>query len=528
MAALVRIARLLSLALLLQLFAGVPVESKYVSNKKLNVLLLSVFPIGHLTNVLRVGEELAVRGHNVTMLVVPNKADQEKYSDMIEKTGVHFWDVSSEDLAQLNITQVGGGAKDSFRDSMLLNVKPYMTSLSVLLASHLNGSLAAGDWDILLGSDLVSPLLSCLLAPYDIPLVTVGSNFQLYSHASPHWPWPDLFHGAASDDMGFVGRAMSTVSGFIFSTAFHRVFGESFNAVSEYCPALGNRDLVGSISVRHPHIVAAVMGFEYPRTISPMTHYVGTLVPKSPPPVVGQLEEWLTSKPKGSVVYISTGSVMPLDKNIGQAFLEGVMSTNYSLLWALRKSNQWILDGLDMDPDRVLVSDWTPQFSVLGSEAIHSAILHAGFNGLSEALWNGVPVVVIPQILEQQYNAGRVHYNGLGILLDANSLSSSKITESLKALDTGEYRSNVARLQKVIRMAGGVERSADLVEFYEDVGYEHLVPAYAKYNWSWVQYYNADVYVLIVLTLVVVLLCLRTCCKYVYEKCSSRTHKKKD
>jgi len=36
----------------------------------------------------------------------------------------------------------------------------------------------------------------------------------------------------------------------------------------------------------------------------------------------------------------------------------------------------------------------------------------------------------------------------------------------------------------LIRYSGeGVVRAAVLVEFYE-VGYEHLIPAYAKYDWS--------------------------------------------
>ena len=49
-------------------------------------------------------------------------------------------------------------------------------------------------------------------------------------------------------------------------------------------------------------------------------------------------------------------------------------------------------------------------------------------------------------------------------------------------------------IRQVFIQAGGAERAAELVEFYADVGYDHLIPAYAKYEWSWVQYYNVDVY----------------------------------
>ncbi len=49
---------------------------------------------------------------------------------------------------------------------------------------------------------------------------------------------------------------------------------------------------------------------------------------------------------------------------------------------------------------------------------------------------------------------------------------------------TGDLDSGLARMQMAFEMAGGVDRAADLVEYYWEFGYSHLVPSYAKYNWS--------------------------------------------
>ena len=49
-----------------------------------------------------------------------------------------------------------------------------------------------------------------------------------------------------------------------------------------------------------------------------------------------------------------------------------------------------------------------------------------------------------------------------------------------------------------------MERVAELIELYDDIGYSHLIPAYARHNWSWVQYYNADLYVVLVLLSILV------------------------
>ena len=57
----------------------------------------------------------------------------------------------------------------------------------------------------------------------------------------------------------------------------------------------------------------------------------------------------------------------------------------------------------------------------------------------------------------------------------------------------------MARLSKIFHHARGVTKAADLVEFYAEVGYDHLIPAYARYEWTWIQYYNVDVYVVLLI-----------------------------
>ena len=140
------------------------------------------------------------------------------------------------------------------------------------------------------------------------------------------------------------------------------------------------------------------------------------------------------------------------------------------------------------------------------------AILHGGTNGLHEALYNEVPPVVLPVAGDQFANAGRVQYQHLGIHIPASNLSKTSLVDAIRSIDEGSYQTNVAHLKKSFVAAGGVQRAADLVEFYEAVGYSHLIPAYAKYNWSWVQYYNADVYLCLGAMSVTFLTFLSFCC----------------
>ena len=106
---------------------------------------------------------------------------------------------------------------------------------------------------------------------------------------------------------------------------------------------------------------------------------------------------------------------------------------------------------------RVFISDWTPQFSV-----VHSAILHGGYNGLTEALWNGVPVIGFPQMMEQVLNVGRLYHNKLGLRLDNETLNSDKVAAAVGSIDCGSFRSNVKKLQKMFKLAG-VDRAVELM-----------------------------------------------------------------
>ena len=495
------------------------------SSKKLNILMLSDFPMGHMAPLLGIGEELSKRGHNVSLLVVLEEAKQDKYKAHVEKYGVHLWNVDLEDITPPDVSKLAEEISKSSFLKILAMMRYYMVGPLGIMIKHVNKSLAAGDWDVVIGNEEMAMFLSCIESSYSVKVISID-RLLLHYNMLPSWSWPGMMAGASSDNLGFLDRVKNSLQKYGQTAITFWMFSPIKNIMSEYCPSVSLSQALTDVGVRIPAIVPTVVGYEYSGALTHMTHFVGPLVSMHPEPLTGELGEWLRSKADRSVVYISMGSIFSLDKESGRAFLEGVMKTNLSLLWSLRESNQWILEGLDVDTDRVLISEWTPQFSVLASRAIHSAILHGGFNGLSEALWNGVPVLVLPQMLEQLYNAGHVHFNGLGIHLDATTLSSSKVTESLRALDTGEYRSKLARLQKMFGIAGGVKKAADLVEFYEEVGYAHLVPAYAKYQWSWVQYYNADVSALIMLILVLVGGCLVTCCKFICRKC--RTKKSKD
>ncbi|KAL5478072.1 hypothetical protein EMCRGX_G024950 [Ephydatia muelleri] len=121
-------------------------------------------------------------------------------------------------------------------------------------------------------------------------------------------------------------------------------------------------------------------------------------------------------------------------------------------------------------------------------KAVAMAILHCGIGGVQEALYNKVPVICVPYGYDQFDTAARLEQWGLGIVIN-----SQEVFNAVERVGSGEFDSKVEKMSIILRAPGGTKAAADLVELYAEVGHEHGVPAFAKYQWSWVEYYNLDV-----------------------------------
>ena len=75
------------------------------------------------------------------------------------------------------------------------------------------------------------------------------------------------------------------------------------------------------------------------------------------------------------------------------------------------------------------------------------AIVHGGMNGIHEALYNEVSLILTPFSGDQMSDTGRVHHHSLGIHLQESDITVSGIANAIKRVDEGNYRENVKRLK---------------------------------------------------------------------------------
>lgn len=70
----------------------------------------------------------------------------------------------------------------------------------------------------------------------------------------------------------------------------------------------------------------------------------------------------------------------------GEVIVNATKLIGYSGIWSLRKVNQYILGGLEIDREHLRIMKWVPQLAVMEHLPIAIAIIHGGMNGVHKAM----------------------------------------------------------------------------------------------------------------------------------------------
>ena len=122
--------------------------------------------------------------------------------------------------------------------------------------------------------------------------------------------------------------------------------------------------------------------------------------------------EWLNSKPKSSVVYVSFGSISVLSKTQKEDIARALLDCGHPFLWVIRapengeevKEQDKLSCREELEQKGMIVS-WCSQIEVLTHPSLGCFVSHCGWNSTLESLVSGVPVVAFPQWTDQGTNA---------------------------------------------------------------------------------------------------------------------------
>ena len=163
-------------------------------------------------------------------------------------------------------------------------------------------------------------------------------------------------------------------------------------------------------------------------------------------------------KTADKLVYISMGTVnndmLPLYKNCISAFKD----SGFQIIMSV--GSMVSLQEFGELPENVSVYSHTDQIAVLSKADVF--ITHCGMNSVSEGLYFGVPLVMLPQTTEQNGVAERVLQLGAGIKL--HSSDSISIRDAVNTvLSDSSYRSNADIIAESFRSCTGAKGAADKI-----------------------------------------------------------------
>ncbi|KAF7845116.1 UDP-glycosyltransferase 74G1-like [Senna tora] len=191
--------------------------------------------------------------------------------------------------------------------------------------------------------------------------------------------------------------------------------------------------------------------------------------------------EWLDDQPKGSVVFVSFGSLATLNEEQMEEIVWGLRDSDSPYyLWVVRDSEESKLPKeFKRKSKKGMVVSWCHQIKVLSHEAIGCFVTHCGWNSTIEALSLGVPMVAFPQLSDQTTNAKFIEdvwKNGVRAPIDEKGIVRGEalrksIWEILKGEKGSEIRSNAIKWRNLAIMAvqKGGSSCNNFEEFVDDL-----------------------------------------------------------
>ena len=490
----------------------------------LSVLLLNGLFAGHLFPLVSLGEELVKRGHNVTLCSTVMEGSK-LLPDLPESVGIKFLSAGYDDITQEAFNEFTRGQKD-VRNSLAATSFVAIAQISAVKVLDTLDSAGIEDFDIII-CDFSVIYLGVYYSVLGKPVIAFSSMLPPYPAIESPWPIPFTLSGGQSENLSFLDRLQNAILLPMLIPLWNLLFASICKADERLVRTVSGVNFMRYPGIYIPHLITTVVGFDIPTLRTPLRHYVGPVLKnKYDEQSNSHLKKWLSGKDDRTVVYISMGTTGYVTKNTAQAIVDGVMATEYNAVWALRDDNRNVIEGIEINENRIQIHGWIQQQAVLKHRAVILTILHCGLNSVQESLYNGLPVICLPHAFDHYATGGTIRNIGVGISLYSFmdsvtgniNVTAAHITNAIQTVTTGTFIANANKLSLLYKFAGGAKTASDLVEFYADVGYDHLIPAFAKYNWTWVQYYNADVNTVLIGLLVSLLLsvymCIRYCCHF--------------
>jgi MGT family glycosyltransferase len=164
-------------------------------------------------------------------------------------------------------------------------------------------------------------------------------------------------------------------------------------------------------------------------------------------------------------IYISLGTIFNQQNDFYRLCFQAFASSEHQVILSVGPNT--VLEQLGTVPDNFIVRRFVPQLEILQRASLF--ITHGGMNSVSEALYYGVPLLVIPHAADQYYVAKRVVQLGAGLQLNRNRVTASLLKHMASTLlGNPRFAQASQTIEASFRQAGGYMHAADEVQAFKN------------------------------------------------------------
>ncbi|XP_049337951.1 UDP glucuronosyltransferase 5 family, polypeptide G1 [Astyanax mexicanus] len=250
--------------------------------------------------------------------------------------------------------------------------------------------------------------------------------------------------------------------------------------------------------------------FDFPRPSMPNFVYIGGFQCRQAQAISAELEDFVQSSGEHGVVVMSFGvMVTALPKEITEAIASAFARLPQKVIWRYMGERPSSLGN------NTLLLDWLPQNDLLGHPKTRAFVSHGGTNGIYEAIYHGVPVLLLPLLFDQFDNAIRLEVRGAARVLEVSTLTSNDFLEGIEdVIKNPSYRSSIQKLSQLHhdRPISPLKSTVFWIEYVlRNKGAQHLQsPANSL---PWYTYHCLDVLSFLLVFILVALWVLVTLCR---------------
>jgi MGT family glycosyltransferase len=160
----------------------------------------------------------------------------------------------------------------------------------------------------------------------------------------------------------------------------------------------------------------------------------------------------------GALVYLSLGSLGSADAELMQRLVDALGATPHRVIVSMGPQHELLRLA-----DNMVGEEFLPQTSILPQ--VDVVITHGGNNTVTECLYFGKPMVVLPLFWDQYDNAQRMDELGLGKRLATYEHEPAELAAAIDGLLGDEaVATRLAAVSQRLQSSPGTARAADLIE----------------------------------------------------------------